>query len=391
MGAMFDHLADDAAAMIFAKDRSGRYVFVNRGYELAYRVSRDSLLGKTDDELFPKEKAAAFRAADKRVLDSKLATVVEERSSHGDGQQTVLVVKFPYYSPSGELAGVCGVATDVTQRAEGQARLRMLSEAVDQATDMIAIFELNALLEWRIAYVNQTFLRMTGYERADVIGRTSHFLDGPRTDREESNRRRAMLARGMAVRAEVPYYRRDGSVFWVELNARPLRDPDGAITHTIVLYRDVSERTFIEDQHALEVVKDERSGLYNRRYLSRALEQAMHDARVNERPHGLLFVSLCGSSDLMPAARAVEQRLRSADVLARVGSDELAVLLRLCSLQQAQRVAREFIDVIAAIGNPANIGVTEIDGTLAEAAGYLARAEEACRDAARTGPNRIAL
>src|SRR5581483_9801143 len=184
---MLEELADSTVALVFVKDAEGRYVFINRGYELVNRVSRTSYLGSTDYDVFPKEEADRFRRADRRVIEGREIVVEEERRTYEDGVHTIVVVKFPLVDAKGDVYGVCGVASDVS-------------------------------------------------------GHTSRFLEGPRTNVEESNRRRALLAQGIPCRAEVAYYRRDGSVFWVELNARPLRGADGSVTHTIVLYRDITEK-----------------------------------------------------------------------------------------------------------------------------------------------------
>ena len=388
---MLDDLVDSTEAIIFVKDVQGRYTFVNRGYELAHRVSRETYLGKTDHDVFPKDIADGYVQTDRRVIETRSPSVSEESFPTLDGFHTVVVVKFPLIDEHGAVTAVCGVATDATQRVQAETRMHMLSAAVDQASDMVAMFELSPLGEWRIFYANDMFLRTTGYERSDVIGHTSRFLEGPRTNVEESNRRRALLKQGIPCRAEVAYYRRDGTVFWVELNARPLRGAGGSVTHTIVLYRDITQRHVEEELHALEISRDELSGLYNRRYFTRALEYAVHDARINEQVHGVLFIKIEGFVDLAQLAEILGHRLRNADVLARVGGDELAVLVRFCSLPQSQRIAKEFLDAIIRLHVEANIGVAEITSNTESADQAIHQAQDACSQAKLGGPNRVCL
>ncbi len=388
---MLDDLVDSTETVIFAKDVDGRYIFINRGYELAHAVSRTTYLGKTDYDLFPKETADAYREADRKVLETRSPYVSEERYGYHDGYHAVVVVKFPLVDKTGELYAVCGIATDVTQRTQAEARMRMLSAAVDQASDMVAMFEWTPLREWRIAYVNETFLKTTGYERSDVIGHTSRFLEGPRTNVEESNRRRALLAQGIPSRHEVAYYRHDGSIFWVELNARPLRGPDGSVTHTIVMYRDTTARHEQEELQSLETARDDITGLHNARYLTRALDYAIHDARMNDRPHGLLAIEFAGFSDISKLSEVLGHRLRSADVMARTGPQELAVLLRHCNLEQARRAADEFLAAIERLHVQSDIGVAEITTAATGAQEVLQMAQAACARAKLEGPNRVAV
>ncbi|HZT12528.1 MAG TPA: PAS domain-containing protein [Candidatus Baltobacteraceae bacterium] len=384
---MLEELADSTVAVIFVKDAAGKYVFINRGYELVHRVSRTAYLGSTDYDVFPKEEADRFRQADRRVIESREVLVEEERRTYADGVHSLVVVKFPLVDAKGDVYGVCGVATDVSQRIEAEARMRMLSAAVDRASDMIAMFEWTPLREWRIFYVNEMFLRMTGYERSDVIGHTSRFLEGPRTNVEESNRRRALLAQGIPCRAEVAYYRRDGSVFWVELNARPLRGADGSVTHTIVLYRDITEKRVTDEMQSLEETGAE-DGLQSARYLHHALESAAHDARVNERAHSLLWVALEPLADRATVSRLLHENLRSEDVPARMESGDVAVLLRHCTSAQGRRVAQSFAGALSQCGIRAHAGVAEISGD-GSAQHVLDAARQACEAAKQAGAGAV--
>jgi len=214
-------------------------------------------------------------------------------------------------------------------------------------------------------------------------------LEGPRTNVEESNRRRALLARGIPCRAEVAYYRRDGSIFWVELNARPLHGPDGNITHTIVLYRDITQRRIEEELESLEGEDVKSGGVYKRAYFERVLEGAAHDARVNGRTHGVVSIATQPLADVAAVAQIFSERLRTADVLASIGADELGLLLRYCSLAQAERLTHELLDALDSAGIRASAGVAQIDPATALAAQALQQAREARARTNSGGANRV--
>lgn len=373
---MFDELADSTLAVVFVKDAEGRYTFINRGYELVYRVARTTYLGKTDFDVFPKDTARRYRESDRRVMESRSPAIDEERQTYADGSHRVVVIKFPLADSTGDVYGVCGVAVDITQRIEAETRMRMLSSAVDRASDMIAMFEWTPLGEWRIFYVNDMFLKMTGYDRSEVIGHTSRFLEGPRTNVEESDRRRKLLSQGIPCRADVAYYRRDGSIFWMELNARPLRGPDGAVTHTIVLYRDITERRAAQERRTLDNVTDSK-GLYDSVYFARAVEEAIDDARANSRVHSIVTFQIEGDVDFHALSEAIDRRLRSIDVIARTAQHEMSVLLRYCSKAQAQRVCSECLDTVRDVSATATAGVTQIDSATADAESAIEDARSA--------------
>jgi PAS domain S-box-containing protein len=106
-------------AIIYLKDRQGRFTLINRAFEDAFEVSQDEILGKTDFDLMPAEMAATFRRHDEQVMELGQPLQVEETAIQPDGEQHVaLSNKFPMYDAEGELCGVGGISTDITARKQ---------------------------------------------------------------------------------------------------------------------------------------------------------------------------------------------------------------------------------------------------------------------------------
>ena len=60
-------ILDHSPSLIFLKDLHGRYLDANRQFERTFHLTRQDFIGKTDNDLFPAEQAAAFRANDLKV------------------------------------------------------------------------------------------------------------------------------------------------------------------------------------------------------------------------------------------------------------------------------------------------------------------------------------
>lgn len=117
-------------AVVYLKDRHGRYKLVNPRFEELYGLSNESVQGKTDRELFSRAMAAQFVAHDLKVLQEGRALQVEEQINLPDGPHTYLSVKFPIYNEQNEPEGLCGISTDITELKKAQEQLRLLSGSI---------------------------------------------------------------------------------------------------------------------------------------------------------------------------------------------------------------------------------------------------------------------
>ncbi|MFM8273264.1 MAG: PAS domain-containing protein [Gemmata sp.] len=134
---------------------------------------------------------------------------------------------------------------------ESETRLRLLESAVVHAHDAVAILEAapSGGPGRSVLYVNDAFCRLTGYSRTDVIGRSLFILRGASSDAETLSRLRAAMDAGTLLRVELCNYRKDGTPFWVDLSAVPVPDPDGKLSHWVLIQRDIDRRKSAE-RHA---------------------------------------------------------------------------------------------------------------------------------------------
>jgi len=132
---------------------------------------------------------------------------------------------------------------DDAQAAKRQAEaaadeLRKLSQAVEQSVESIEITDLDA----RITYVNEAFLRQTGYTREEVIGRNPNFLQSGNTPRNTYTELWAALRCGRVWRGELYNRRKDGSEYVEFATISPIRRADGEVTHFVAVKDDITEK-----------------------------------------------------------------------------------------------------------------------------------------------------
>jgi PAS domain S-box-containing protein len=121
-------IIDYSAALIYVKDRDGRYMLVNRHFERRFGFVREEVIGRTDHDLYPPRSAAAYVEHDRLVWERREAVEVEEPAEDVGGSW--LSIKFPLLGDDGEPYALAGISTDITQRIRAEAAAR---EARDEA------------------------------------------------------------------------------------------------------------------------------------------------------------------------------------------------------------------------------------------------------------------
>jgi PAS domain S-box-containing protein len=117
-------------AVVYMKDTGGRYLLVNSRFEALFGVRNENLRGQTDADVLPAGVVEQFRRHDEYVLAEGESLHVEENIEQEDGRHTYLSVKFPIFSESGVVLGVCGIASDITPVKKAQEQLRRLSGSI---------------------------------------------------------------------------------------------------------------------------------------------------------------------------------------------------------------------------------------------------------------------
>lgn len=124
-------IIDHTRAFIYVKDLNGRYLMVNQRFLELTRTNAEAVVGKTDYDLFSVQEADRFRAMDRRVLEAGTA-MTEQESVERDGRLGVYIsVKCALRGKTGELQGIFGISTDITDLHEAQSRLRKAYEELE--------------------------------------------------------------------------------------------------------------------------------------------------------------------------------------------------------------------------------------------------------------------
>ena len=120
----FQSIIDNSPSVIYAKDRSFRYLFANREFGRMFQVEPTAMIGGTDETIMPLDVAGSARASDRKVLENGEVVQEEEVIWRRGGDRTYLTQKFPLRDGDGEIYAVCGISTDITERKAREQELR---------------------------------------------------------------------------------------------------------------------------------------------------------------------------------------------------------------------------------------------------------------------------
>jgi two-component system cell cycle sensor histidine kinase/response regulator CckA len=132
-------LIEYSGTLIFVKDGEGRYEMINRKWEEVTGIKRGEVLGRTDEELFPGPIGQQFRRNDVEVMEAGVVQEKEEILDDPKGRRFFISIKFPLRGENGEVRGLCGVTTEITERKRAEEERRSLQERLQRAEKMEAL------------------------------------------------------------------------------------------------------------------------------------------------------------------------------------------------------------------------------------------------------------
>ncbi|RZA23526.1 MAG: PAS domain-containing protein [Proteobacteria bacterium] len=258
-----ESILESIADAFYHLDENWRFTYINNQATQLLQRSKEELLGRGVWEEYPSAKGSIFEIEFLRAKQSG-----EPVSFEGLHSTLNIWLGVHVYPNDG---GLAVYLQDITVRKHNEERLRLLESVVVHANDTVIITEARPIDEPgpRILYVNEAFTQMTGYSAEEAVGRSPRFLQGRETEREPLDRLREGLANYHPITVEIQNYRKDKTLFWVEMSIVPVADENGEHSHLISIQRDITQRRLT--QQILQDAKNEaeRANLAKSEFLSR--------------------------------------------------------------------------------------------------------------------------
>jgi diguanylate cyclase (GGDEF)-like protein/PAS domain S-box-containing protein len=318
--------------LLFLKDSNLRYRMLSRSGARAVGLSEQQIIGLADDDIYPADLAQQLAQADRQVLSQGAPITLEYSSDTPDrGRRDFLGTLFPTRNKAGEIDGIGGVFTDITDHNCDVAHLKLTGQVFDSANEAILVLDKDR----NILTTNASYRRISGFSQAQVYGQAF----SPLTDQPGLLEQ---LEHNAQLQSESVLVQANGDLMPIWLSISSLQDASsgGGQGRYVAVFCDIRQVRYTDQQ--LEQVShyDSLTGLPNRQLFCERLNQVLQQAEKNQDAVAVLFVDIddfksindslghaVGDQLLQETARRIEDCLPCGETLARLGGDEFSIIL----------------------------------------------------------------
>ncbi|MGK7920115.1 MAG: PAS domain S-box protein [Trichodesmium sp.] len=271
---------------------------------------------------------------------------------------------FPVHKETGEIYRTAGISEDITERKQMELDLFQEKELAQITLKSIGDAVITTDENGNVNYLNPIAEQLTGWELAAAQGLPLNQIfqiidEVERTPIQNPVDRVFREGKRAELRNKTLLLARDGQEYAIEDSAAPIKTEDNQILGAVLVFRDVTDERQLVSQISWQAQHDPLTGLFNRREFEKYLDNSFVAVNKYAQEHTLAYIDLdrfkivndtCGHKAGDELLRQVSNLLisgcRKADILARIGGDEFALLLVQCTINNAQQVVEQLIESI---------------------------------------------
>ena len=254
-------------------------------------------------------------------------------------QQQRRAVAFRFFLLLATLALLSYAVMAFIRLREQSSHLKLASSVFATASEGITITDIKGT----ILDVNDAFTAVTGYTRAEVIGKNPRLLQSGRHDAQFYAKMWQSIRETGKWQGEIWNRRKNGEIYpeWLTITAGTVqKSAQNAVTHYVATFSDITQRKNNEAEIYQLAFFDPLTDLPNRRLLMDRLRHILSAREANAGNATLLFIDIdnfktlndikghdVGDLLLIEIARRLQASARKGDTVARLGGDEFVVML----------------------------------------------------------------
>lgn len=322
-------------------DNKFSIIDVNQSLLKMLGCERDRLIGQQSESLYD-SKTVVFYSADRDHFS------FEARFAVAQGEDIALLYnRSMLRNEQGEISGYVAFLSDLTELKIVQDRLRRAEERYRRMYENAVQGMFQSTLSGRLVRANPSYARILGYDSpAEVLSQRSEFSALQFNPDDSRKFFETLKSNGVLANYEVKLKRRDGQPVWLLFNVR-LTDGDagdplieGIVVDNTAKKLAEEELRKSEEKFRQLSIHDNLTGLYNTRYLYKALADLILESEASGMPFSLIFMDmdnfkhvvdsyghLNGSRALQEVAATIRSALAEPSFGVAYGGDEFVVVL----------------------------------------------------------------
>jgi diguanylate cyclase (GGDEF)-like protein/PAS domain S-box-containing protein len=242
--ALIEHTDDH----IYVKNRNHVILAASRAFPFLTETAKNAaeLVGKTDYDIYPEAIAnLSYRLENQAIDENRHVNQVQQLTAQDGSSRWIDDRKYPITGPDGAVAGIFGIAPDITREIEGRLKLResqdLLKLFIEHAPVALAMLD----REMRYLAVSRKWIDIHDLDGRDLVGQI-HYEILPNIPETWKGLHRRALAGEVVPPAEVCRTKTDGSDQWMMREIRPWLSGEGQVGGIIIFAEDITERKHAE-------------------------------------------------------------------------------------------------------------------------------------------------
>jgi len=215
-------------------------------------------------------------------------------------------------------------------------KLSLTSSVFENATEGITICDPKNI----ITSVNQTFTKITGYTKEDVIGKHISIMKSGKQDKTFYENMWKSISKKGYWEGEITNKRKNGELYDEILHISAIKSEKGEISHFIAVFSDISDKRETQESIYNLAHFDSLTKIANRNFFQKKLAMSIKELKADENI-ALMYIDLdrfkiindslghnIGDDLLLAVAKRISRLLDSDDFFARLGGDEFAIFFQ---------------------------------------------------------------
>lgn len=226
---------------VILSDKYFKINYVNNTTLKVFGYSVQELMGANLERIYPTKQYEALKnrsETQSQVVEMLVATKNSELL-------ICQVIQVPIHDLQGKISGYLSIIRNITEGKRKEEQLALIREALESSNNGIVIADAT-MPDIPIIYVNRAFEEITGYKSEEVVGKNCRFLQGKENNQPNLELLRKAIRSGKSCNVFLRNYKKDGTLFYNQLDIAPVYNKKGVLTHYLGIQSDITKRVETE-------------------------------------------------------------------------------------------------------------------------------------------------